>query len=306
MSQKTILVTTANGTVGSKLARILLDQGFKVNAFVRNAESSVARDLEQRGAKIFKGDFDDIPSLQRASEGIWGVFINSYPVWYTLDELRHNTNVINAAKEAGAKFGVYMSVTLTDRKNELQGIGPESMFYTYWKSKSGTEKALQEAGFDYWTILRPGAFLDNYFGPPADHLYPTLKAQHLLVSPLDPSVTVPYIIAENISRFAAASFANPDTFNRQAIDLGEEDLSFADIGKRITDTVGIPIALEYISREEAAARGISPGVTVWSDWMTELNYHVDYERLNQFPVKRVTMAEYFKNNKDAITEMLTK
>ncbi|KAH8549235.1 hypothetical protein BGW37DRAFT_522374 [Umbelopsis sp. PMI_123] len=305
MSQKTILVTTANGNVGSRLATILLDQGFKVNAFVRNTESSVAHDLEQRGARIFKGDFDDISSLQKASQGIWGVFINANPTPGTLDELRHNTNVINAAKEAGAKFGVYMSVGMADRKDEFKGMGPEHPAYTYWKSKADSEKALQEAGFDYWTILRPGGFIDNFFGFLGGFLFPDLKKQHLIVSPLSPSLEQPYIIPENISRFAAAAFANPNIFNRQAIELCDEDLTLADAGKYITDIVGIPIALEYVSREEAAARGISPIVTSWPDWAAELNYHVDYERLNQFPVKRLTIADYFKNNKDSITEYLS-
>ncbi|GAB5587627.1 hypothetical protein Unana1_02527 [Umbelopsis nana] len=146
MSQKTIVVTAANGTVGSRLARRLLDQGLKVNALVRNTESKIAHALEQRGVKIFKGDFEDIASLEKASQGIWGVFINGFPVGGTLDELRHNTNVIKVAKEAGAKFGIYMSVIMAQRKDEFPNFGPQHVGYTYWESKYGTEKALQEAG----------------------------------------------------------------------------------------------------------------------------------------------------------------
>jgi GDP-D-mannose dehydratase len=52
MSQKTILVTAANGNVGSSLAVLLLDQGFNVHALVRNTDSTTVRDLEKRGAKI--------------------------------------------------------------------------------------------------------------------------------------------------------------------------------------------------------------------------------------------------------------
>jgi uncharacterized protein YbjT (DUF2867 family) len=305
MSQKTILVAAANGNVGSKLATMLLDQGFKVNAYVRNAESSVARELEQRGAKIFKGDYDDISALQKASQGIWGVFVNGYPVHGTFDELRHNTNIINAAKEAGAKIGVYMSVIMADRKDGFRGWGPDHPDYAYWKTKADTERALEEADFDYWTVIRPGGFIDNFFGFLGGFLFPTLKEKHVIVSPLDPSATQPYVIPENISRFAAAAFANPDVFNRQAIDLSEEDLSLADVGKYITEYVGIPITMEFVSREEGAARGISPIVTSWPDWVAELNYHIDYERLNQFPVKRLTIADFFKNNKDSITKNLS-
>ncbi|KAH8549233.1 hypothetical protein BGW37DRAFT_541597 [Umbelopsis sp. PMI_123] len=305
MSQKTILVTTANGTVGNSLAKQLLAQGFNVNAFVRNTESIIVRDLEQRGAKVFKGDFDDISSLQKASQGIWGVFINANPVPGTLDELRHNTNTIKAAKEAGAKFAVYMSVTMAERKDEFPNFNPQHEGYTYWESKYGTEKALQEAGFDYWTILRPGVFLNNFFGPIVGYLWPYFRSQHLILSPRAPFTTSPFIDADDIAKFAAAAFADPNTFKDQAIDLSGEELSQEDFAKLITDIVGIPITVEYVSKEEAAARGLPERLVTWQESVNALNYRVDYGRLEQFPIKRATVAEYLKKNKDRAFEFLS-
>jgi uncharacterized protein YbjT (DUF2867 family) len=305
MSQKTILITSANGNVGSHLARQLLDQGFSVNALVRNTESGVARDLEKLGAKIFKGDFEDIPSLQRASQGIWGVFVNSHPAQGTMDELKHNQNIIHAAKEAGAKFGVYMSVVMAERKDEITGMGPEYPAYTYWESKSSSEKTLQEAGFDYWTILRPSGFIDNFFGPLSGILWPALRKEHRLVSPLEPKLTQSYVIPENIARYAAAAFKDPSAYNGEAIDLADEDLSIETIAELITDNVGIQIMCEHVSREEAAARGISPINTLWSDWAKDINYHIDYERLKKFPIKPTTAVDYLKKNKDFIAEYLS-
>ncbi|CAO3671080.1 unnamed protein product [Umbelopsis ramanniana] len=305
MSQKTILVTSASGTVGKQLARQLLDQGFNVNALVRNTESEVARDLEKRGAKIFKGDFEDISALQKASQGIWGVFVNSSPVQGTLDELKHNQNIINAAKEGGAKCGVYMSVIMTDRKDEIAGMGPENPAFTYWESKYGSEKALREAGFDYWTILRPSKFIDNYFGSRGDSLWPALVKKHILESPLEPNLPQPYVVPESISRYAAAAFIDPSTFNGVALDLADAELAVEDVAKLITDISGIKITVEHISKEEAAARGLPSILTTGPGWIKELNYHVDFERLKEFPIKRDTVVEFMKKNKDFITGYLS-
>jgi uncharacterized protein YbjT (DUF2867 family) len=305
MSQKTILVTAANGNVGSSLARCLLDQGFAVNALVRNTTSNGARDLEMHGAHIFQGDFDDVKSLEMASQGIWGVFINAFPVRGTLDELRHNSNVIKVAKEAGAKFGVYMSAILTQHKDELPGLNPHHERYHYWESKYGTEKALQEAGFDYWTILRPGTFISNFFGPLSSFAWPTFQRRHQLLSPVPPSGALPLVDPDYIANYAAAAFAQPDTFNGLAIDLANEDITLKDFGKLITDITGVHITVDHVSKEEAVAHGIPASFAVWFGWIEATNYHTDYEILEQLPVKRITIAEYLKKNKESITAFLS-
>ncbi|KAI8579700.1 hypothetical protein K450DRAFT_174690 [Umbelopsis ramanniana AG] len=305
MTQKTILVTAANGTVGGSLVASLLDQGFNVNALVRNTESDTAREFEKRGAKIFKGDFDDIPSLQKASQGIWGVFVNAIPVHGTLDELRHNINVINAAKEAGAKFALYMSVTMTDIKDQFPNFGPQHPNYNYWQAKYETEKALERAGFDYWTILRPGVFLNTFCGPVATFLWPTFQKQHVILSPIPPSATQSLIDPDDIARYATAAFADPDTFNGQAIDLSGEEITLKDFAKLITDITGIDIKVEHLSREEAASRGVPEVINWWNDWKTALSYSIDYDRLEQFPIQRTTSEEYVKNHKDAIINFLS-
>jgi uncharacterized protein YbjT (DUF2867 family) len=305
MSQKTILVTAANGNVGRSLARRLLDQGFTVNALVRNPASTVARDLEQLGVNIFQGDFDDIKSLEKATQGIWGVFVNAFPVRGTFDELRHNTNVIKVAKEAGAKFGIYMSAILTQHKDELPGLNPQHERYHYWESKYGTEKALQEAGFDYWTILRPGTFISNFFGPLSSFAWPTFQKQHLLLSPVPPSGTIPLVDPDYIANYAAAAFADPNTFNGLAIDLANEDITLKDFGELITNTTGFQITIDHVSKEEALALGIPASFAVWFGWIKMTNYHTDYERLERLPIKRITVAEWLKKNKDPITAFLS-
>jgi uncharacterized protein YbjT (DUF2867 family) len=198
-----------------------------------------------------------------------------------------------------------MSVMMANRKDEFSGMSPQHSSYNYWEAKSGSEKALQAAGFDYWTILRPGYFYSNFFDSVASYSWPTIQKEHFITSPFEPSYTQPFIDPEDVSKFAAAAFAKPDTFNGEAIELASEQISLKDIGASITDIVGIPITVEHISREEATARGLPDQITEWSDWAEAMNYHIDYERLDQFPVKRYTIAEYLMRNKQYIADLLS-
>jgi uncharacterized protein YbjT (DUF2867 family) len=65
---QTILVTGA-------IARHLLQRGkFKVRTLVRDQNKPAAQVLKQAGAELVTGDFDDRASLDRALEGVYGIF----------------------------------------------------------------------------------------------------------------------------------------------------------------------------------------------------------------------------------------
>lgn len=305
MPSKTILVNAANGNVGSSLARILLDQGYKVNALVRNVDSDIVHDLKKRGANIVKGNFDDIDSLRKASEGIWGVFINAYPVPNTLDELRHNKNVITVAKEAGAKFGIYMSVILAERKDQFSGWDQDFPNRTYWESKYSSELALQQAGFDYWAIFRPGVFITSFFSRLADVLWPQFQKDHLLATTANLSVTFPFVDVDVIAKYVATAFADPNTFNGLAVDLASEEASLEQFAQKVTEVLGIQINVEYIGKEEAAARNVPGVIGDWAQWIDELNYQVDYKRLDTLPADRGSIVGDLLAHKKEYIKFLT-
>lgn len=305
MSTRTILVTGASGQVGKPLTRLLLDQGFKVNALMRNIDSEAAQDLKKHGANLVKGDFEDVASLKKASEGIWGVFINAIPTQDTLDELKHTKSIINAAKEAGAKFAIYMSVVMAGRAEDFPGWGPDFPGYYYWWNKRGTELALQEAGFEYWTIFRPGMFATNFFTKLSSYLYPRLQKEHLIVTCLEPESPYQLIDPDSIARYTAAAFADPETFNHVEVDLVTEVLTLEEFTKLVKDILGVEIKVERISREEYLARGLSPINFAFTDWAKSINYQLDFKGLNALPVARGTIADHLKRYKKEYTEHLT-
>lgn len=44
---------------------------------------------------------------------------------------------------------------------------------------------------------------------------------------------------------------------------------------------------------------------MWADWGKAINYQVDFERLNNFPIKRDSIEDYFKKNKNLITQFFS-
>ncbi|KAJ2955720.1 hypothetical protein NQZ79_g8322 [Umbelopsis isabellina] len=306
MSKKTILVTTATGNVGGHVATLLLEQGFNVNALVRNPDSDAAQKLKAQGVTLFKGDFNDIPSIEAAAEGVYGVFVNAVPDLVNMDEYKHNHNIITAARKAGAKIGVYMSVVMADIKDQFPGYGPENPSYNYWEAKSRTEKDLQEAGFDHWTIIRPAMFLSNFHTFLANYMWPHLQKEHKLVYPsLDPNYSFSVVDTLDIGKFCAAPFWDTKTYDKQMIDLETEDVALTKLAETMTKATGIPIRAEFISREEAKGRGVPDAVFLWEDWQVDTGYQIDVERLKTFPIKLSSVEAYFERNKDKVMQFLS-
>jgi uncharacterized protein YbjT (DUF2867 family) len=78
---KPVLVTSAGGRqgkTGRHVSEMLLARGVGVRAFVHIIDERSER-LRALGAEIFEGDFLDIRSVQRATEGVSAIYF-AYPV----------------------------------------------------------------------------------------------------------------------------------------------------------------------------------------------------------------------------------
>ncbi|KAG2172726.1 hypothetical protein INT43_000073 [Umbelopsis isabellina] len=306
MSKKTILLTTATGTVGARMVTLLLDQGFHINALVRNTDSEAAQKLKVQGVTLFKGDFNDIPSIEAAAQGIFGVFVNAVSTMINMDEHTHNNNVITTARKAGAKVGVYMSVVSADHKDEFPRYGPEHPSYNYWEAKYRSEKDLQEAGFDHWTIIRPAVFLSNFLPPLGDILFPHLKKEHTLLWPsLKSENLFPLVDPLDIAKFCAAPFWDTDSFSGQSIDLTTEYVTFTDLADKITQITGISVKAEFVTPKAAAARGLPERPNEWEEWKEQTNFKIDMDHVKSFPVKLSSVDEFLEKHKDEFIKYLS-
>ena len=106
-----VLVTGATGQQGGAVARNLLERGFGVRALTRDPEKPEAKVLAERSAEIVRGDLEDRSSLDRALEGVYGVFSvqNFWEAGYER-EIEQGKRLVDAAKAADVEHYVYSSV----------------------------------------------------------------------------------------------------------------------------------------------------------------------------------------------------
>lgn len=108
MEKQIILVTGATGAQGGSVAKTLLRQGrYDVRVFTRDASSPRAISLHHAGAEIAVGDFEDVESLRKAMEGVYGVFgVTDYDE-HAEKEIIHGKNLIDSVKFSGVRHFVY-------------------------------------------------------------------------------------------------------------------------------------------------------------------------------------------------------
>jgi len=144
--QQTHAVTGAFGYSGKYIAQRLLDKSYRVIALV----NSIHRN-NPFGERVWAHpfNFDNPDKLTQSLKGV-SVLYNTYWVRFNhkmftfAEAVRNNITMFNAAKEAGVKRIVHVSVTNPSEDSRLE----------YFSGKAKVEKALKEMGLSY-SILRP-------------------------------------------------------------------------------------------------------------------------------------------------------
>jgi nucleoside-diphosphate-sugar epimerase len=103
-----IAVVGATGLQGGAVTRRLLADHWPVRALTRDPDGKKARALAQLGAEVARADLADPASLERAFDGVHGVFSvqNHHSSGYQ-GEVRQGKNVAEVAKRVGVTLLVY-------------------------------------------------------------------------------------------------------------------------------------------------------------------------------------------------------
>lgn len=139
-----ILVIGGTGTVGSEVVKTLINRKADVRVMTSSPDKLVKLPVEVEGVVA---DIRDKNSLTDAFMDVERVFIVT-PL--SENEEEEGLNIVTAAKEAGVKRIVYMSV------HRLEDI-PEA---PHFAMKIPVENAIKESGIPY-TLLRPSNFFQN-------------------------------------------------------------------------------------------------------------------------------------------------
>lgn len=262
---KKVLVTGADGFIGSHLTEELIKRGYDVRAFVlyNSFNSWGWLDTIPKGIKsnldVFSGDIRDLHSVKKAMSGCDSVFhlaaLISIPYSYvSLDSyvdtnMKGTLNILQAANELGVEKVVHTStsevygsaefVPITE-KHPLNGQSP------YSATKIGADQLAMSFYNSFntpITILRPF----NTYGPrqSARAIIPTIitqlsaDKQILDLGSLYPTRDFSYVL-DTVNGFITVY--ESDKTVGEVINCGSDyEISIGDLAKKIANIVGIKI-----------------------------------------------------------------
>ena len=236
-----IAVVGANGTVGGRVADLVLGQGLRVRAVVRDTAS--AQPLAGAGAELARADIltDD---LAGAFDGATGAFL-MVPVHPQMAEM--GTRLNEAAEAAGVQRAVRLSVNPVVIETE----GP------FGRVHADLDRDL--LGRDLAAaVLRPKGFMQNFLGQAQ-----AIRAGRLVNAAGEGRTA--FIDADDIAASAAALLAG-DRPREGVFELtGPEALTYAEAAAVFSDVLGHAVAYEDVPVEAflATLRGHgAPAFTV--------------------------------------------
>lgn len=284
---KKILVTGADGFIGSHLTEELVRRGASVRAFVYynsfnswgwldHSEPSIGKSLD-----VFAGDIRDPHGVKKAMEGCEAVFHlaaliaipYSYhsPDTYVDTNVKGTLNVVQAARELGTArvvvtstsevYGTALSVPITE-EHPLQGQSP------YSASKIGADQMALSFHRSFGTpvsVIRPF----NTYGPrqSARAVIPTIITQiangkrGIRLGAVHPTRDFNYV-KDTVEGFLAV--AQSDAAVGEVINIASNyEISVGDAARLIGEVMGRPVEIE---NEDARQRPAKSEVErLWGD-----------------------------------------
>jgi uncharacterized protein YbjT (DUF2867 family) len=263
MKGKTILVTGATGHQGGSVTRALLSDGWKVRALTRNTNSAAANELKSIGAEVVRGDMTDPRSLDEPLKGCYGVFSVQQPMEYGVQsEINQGIALIDAAKRAGVKRFVYNSVASADMNTGIP----------FFDSKVKVEEHLSKSGLEY-TILRPVFFMENLLAL-RDSIY-----DGKLRLGLKADVELEVISLEDIGRFVALAFREPQDWINRTLEIAGDELTGPQMAELLGKAIGRKVVYEEQPFDEIQAA--SADMAMMYEWFNLRGYTVDIKNLRQ-------------------------
>ncbi|PHM09206.1 NmrA/HSCARG family protein [Nostoc sp. 'Peltigera malacea cyanobiont' DB3992] len=265
--EQIILVTGATGNQGGAIARHLLQRGkFKVRAMVRDQNKPAAQALQQAGAELVQGDFNDRASLNRAVQGVHGIFSMQDFREGAEVEIRHGQALADVAKTAGIEHFVYSSVGSADRNTGIP----------HFNSKFQVEEHVRAIGLPY-TILRPVFFFYNYNG------MRSMVENGTLFQPLSPDTKLQQLSEEDYGAMVAEVFERPADFINREIEVASMEMTMTEIAAAFSRVLGKNVAYQQIPFE-AFEQQAGEEVTIMYRWFENVGYIADLAGLKRdFP-----------------------
>ena len=256
MSQKKIIaVVGATGAQGGGLARAILedtDSEFSVRALTRDANSDKAKQLAALGAEVVEADVEDKASLERAFQGVYGVYCVTF-FWEHFSpekEKAHARAMAEAAKSTGVKHVIWSTLEDTRKWVPLDDDRMPTLMGKYkvphFDAKGEADHIFKELGLPV-TCMLTSFYWDNliYFGmgPKKDedgNLVFTLPAGDKKLAG---------IAADDIGACAYGIFKRGDEFIGKTVGIAGDHKTGKEMADSLSKALGQKVQYNAISPE---------------------------------------------------------
>ena len=168
--------------------------------------------------------------------GVYGVYSVQSLADGPETELAESKNIADAAKAAGVGHFVYSSVIGADRKSDLPWVA----------GKVEMERYLRALDLPL-TIWRPVTFMENMLGQKESILAGTLEGYDR------PEVVHQWIAVDDIGRFVALAFSEPQTWLGQITEIAGDEVTGPQAAATFAQAWGVPVRYEWKQRPGAPA-----------------------------------------------------
>jgi uncharacterized protein YbjT (DUF2867 family) len=204
-----IAVVRATGLQGGAVTRRLLRDRWRVRALTRNPDGKKARALAQLGAEVIKADMSDPVSLERAFDGVRGVFsVQNHHISGYQGEAQQGKQVAEVAKRVGVSQLVYSGAG-----PRVKGSGVGS-----WETKLEVAAYIKTLDLPAM-ILHPTAFMELMTEP---KFFPPASVWHLMPKLMGSARPVGWLTVEDLAVIVAKAFGDPDRFTGREVMLTSE------------------------------------------------------------------------------------
>lgn len=279
----TILITGATGQQGGAVAHELLARGHKITIMTRHPESETAKLLENRGAKVVRGDLDDEQSLRKALKGVWGTFAiqNTWEAGVEKEE-EQGKRYAKVAKEEGVQFFFYTSV----------GSAQRSTGIPHFDNKFRVEETVRALKFPLFTVMRPAFFMENLVSP---WFKPAIDQGKLMVA-LKPDTKLQMIAVKDIGKYGLWVFENHEKLNGRAFDIAGDSLTMPEAARIISEASGKKVVFDPPPIE--AVRQSSMEFAIMLEWFDRVGYNADIAGMaRESGIKPTRFSEWARTRK---------
>lgn len=274
-SNKTILVTGATGHQGGAVLHHLRGK-FPLRVLTRKLDRPEALSLAGQGVELAQGDLNDVASVERAMDGLYG----AYSVQKSKDnpaEVPQGINVVDAARRQELDHFVYSSVVGADQHTGIP----------HFETKYKIEQHLNASGIPH-TILRPVFFMDNWFNWKDQILNGHLEL------PLKPDTPFQMIAVDDIGAFAALAFQHPGKWIGRTFEIAGDDIPMSHLCQAFSRVLGREVKYVQISWEEFQKRS-DPARYKMFQWFEDVQYRVDLDAVRSEHPQTQTFEHWLQN-----------